>query len=197
LSGTEARVREYYQDGAAEYDATGWDLLEREHRDEVGALTRAIATLAPASTLDVACGTAYLTRWLHGPVVGLDASEAMLRLASERAPAARLVRGDGLALPFSDSTFDRVIAAHFYGHLLDEDRLRFLEEARRVAPQLVIVESAVQPGYPVELWEDRTLQDGSRHTIWKRHFAPASLLSELGNGRVLFDGQNFVAVLSG
>lgn len=190
-------MRDYYEHVAAEYDATGWDPLEREHGNEVGALSRAIASLAPGLTLDVGCGTGYLTRWLPGPVVGLDVSEAMLRLASERAPAARLIRGDGLALPFADGTFDRVIAAHFYGHLLDEERRRFLEEARRLAPQLVIVDSAVQPGYPVELWEDRTLEDGSRYTIWKRYFTPATLLSELPDGRVLFDGQSFVAVVSG
>jgi ubiquinone/menaquinone biosynthesis C-methylase UbiE len=190
-------LRDYYQHGAAEYDAAGWDVLEREHGDEVEALRRALVGLAHASTLDVACGTAFLTRWLPGSVIGLDASEAMLRIASERAPAARLVRGDGLALPFRDNTFDRVVAAHFYGHLLEEDRLRFLEEARRLATELVIIDTAVQPDYPIELWEERTLRDGSRYTIWKRHLAPATLLAELGDGRVLFDGRNFVAVVSG
>ena len=44
-------------------------------------------------------------------------------------PAATLVQGDALALPFPDDCFDRVVTGHFYGHLDEEQRATFLREA--------------------------------------------------------------------
>lgn len=75
--------------------------------------------------------------------------------------------------------------------------MRFLSEARRVARELIVVDSVVQPDFPIESWEERRLLDGSRHVIWKRHFTPDVLLAELGGGEVLFDGRGFVAVAVG
>ena len=61
-----------------------------------------VAALPPARTLDVACGTGFLTRYLRGEVTGLDASESMVSIARSRMPEARFVVGDALALPFAD-----------------------------------------------------------------------------------------------
>ena len=80
--------------------------------------------------LDVACGTGFLTQHLRGEVVGLDQSAAMVEVASARLPGARIVQGDAVPLPFADGEFDRVFTGHFYGHLLADERERFLAEAR-------------------------------------------------------------------
>jgi hypothetical protein len=40
------------------------------------------------------------------------------------------------------------------------------------------------------------LNDGSRHSVYKRFFAPDELLAELGGGTVLHAGGWFVAVAS-
>ena len=45
------------------------------------------------------------------------------------------MQGDALALPFPTEAFDRVFTGHFYGHLDEDERGRFLAEARRVAPR--------------------------------------------------------------
>jgi hypothetical protein len=45
-------------------------------------------------------------------------------------------------LPFAAGAFDRLVTAHCYGHLVEADRLAFLAEARRVARELVVVDSA-------------------------------------------------------
>ena len=171
----------------AERDRPGWE-------DELEVLERVVAGLPPRRTLDVACGTGFLTRHLRGEVVGLDQSERMLAVAREQAPSARFVKGDALDLPFEDDSFDRVFASYFYCHLEEAERLRFLAEARRLAPELVVVGSRIQPGTEATRREERVLKDGSRWTVYKRLFTGAELAGELGNGEVLHEGRYFVVV---
>jgi SAM-dependent methyltransferase len=171
----------------ADRERPGWD-------EEVDVLAGLIASLPPARTLDVACGTGFLTRHLHGEVVGLDQSERMLSVAREQAPGARFVHGDALELPFRDREFDRVFTSYFYCHLEQDERARFLIEAKRVAPELVVVASVPGVGDPVERYEERVLEDGSRWTVFKRVFTGARLAGELGGGEVLHEGRWFVVV---
>jgi ubiquinone/menaquinone biosynthesis C-methylase UbiE len=189
-----ARAREYDdwwlgRGPFADRDRPGWD----EEREE---LERVVAALPPARTLDVACGTGFLTRHLHGDVVGLDQSEAMLALAGEQAPDATFVPGDALDLPFEDSAFERVFASYFYCHLEEDERVRFLSEARRVARELVIVASTWKEGAEPARYEKRMLQDGSRWQVFKRVFRPEELVAELGSGEILHLGHYFLVVRS-
>ena len=195
-------MKTYYDRRAREYDdwVYGTGLFVDRHRpgwhEERGRLEQAIAELPPVRTLDVACGTGWLTQHLRGELVGLDASEAMLEIARERVPHGEFVTGEALDLPFDDGSFDRVLTGHFYGHLEEDDRVRFLGEARRVAPELVVVDSALhEEAQPVE-WQERVLNDGSRWEVYKRYFEPDELRAELGGGDVVFDGRWFVAVRS-
>jgi ubiquinone/menaquinone biosynthesis C-methylase UbiE len=193
-------VKTYYDRRAFEYD--DWWLGEGlyAHRDRPGweeeleQLARVIAALPPLRTLDVACGTGFLTRHLRGDVVGLDQSERMLEVARRQAPQARFVQGDALALPFEDGEFDRVFTSYFYCHLEEPDRARFLAEAQRVAGELVVVGSRHQPGADATRWEERVLKDGSRWTVFKRVFTGEQLAAELGSGEVLHEGRWFVVV---
>ncbi|HYM56605.1 MAG TPA: methyltransferase domain-containing protein [Solirubrobacteraceae bacterium] len=193
-------MKQYYDRRAREYDEwyEGTGLHARRERpgwhDEVAALCAVVAALPPARTLDVACGTGFLTRHLRGQVTALDQSEAMLEIARERVPAARVLRGDGLAMPFVDREFDRVFTGHFYGHLLGEDRERLLAEARRVAAELVVTDAALREDVEPEEWQERKLNDGSRHQVYKRFFTGDGLAAELGGGEVLHDGSWFVVV---
>ena len=171
----------------AERDRPGWD-------EEIEALRRTLEALPPAKTLDVACGTGFLTRHLPGEIVGLDQSESMLDEARRQAPNATYVQSDALVLPFEDGSFRRVFTGHFYGHLEEPEREAFLDEARRVAPELVVVDSAIQPDVPVEEWQERILNDGTRWEVFKRYFTPEALAAELGGGNTVFAGRWFVAV---
>ena len=195
-------MKAYYEARAPEYDdwwlgtglfadrdRPGWD-EERE------ALIDALRGLEPARTVDVACGTGFLTQHLPGAVTALDQSPTMLELAAERRPDARFIQDDALPLPFADNAFDRLFTSHFYGHLEEGDRIRFLTDARRVAPELVVVDAALREDVqPVEL-QERTLNDGSTWQVYKRFFTPQELTSELGGGETLFAGRWFVAVRS-
>lgn len=151
-----------------------------------------VGELPTARTLDVACGTGFLTRHLHGFVVGVDQSDAMVAITHGRAPDARVVVADALSLPFKDGSFDRVFTGHFYGHLPAAERDAFLAEVRRVATGLVVVDSAPRPGVPPELTQERVLNDGSRHRVFKRFLSGPDLAAELG-GEVLYDGRWFAA----
>lgn len=193
-------MKAYYERRAREYDDwwRGTGLFADRDRpgwhEEAAALARTLHALPPARTLDVACGTGFLTRHLPGEVTGLDQSESMLAVAREQAPHAALVRGGALELPFPDRSFERLFTSFFYGHLEEDDRTRFLDEARRVADELVVVDSALsEPAEPVE-WQERVLNDGSRWQVYKRYFEPERLADELGGGRTLFAGRWFVGV---
>jgi len=120
----------------------------------------------------------------------------MLEEAQRQAPDATFVQGDALALPFDDGSFERVVTAHFYGHLEGEDRERFVAEARRLAPELVVVDSALREDVQPAEQQQRVLNDGSRWEVYQRYFEPDDLARELGGGDVVFAGRWFVAVRS-
>jgi ubiquinone/menaquinone biosynthesis C-methylase UbiE len=193
-------MKAYYDARAPEYDDwwNGTGLFEERDRpgweDEVEALAGVVSSLPPVRTLDVACGTGFLTRHLRGEVVGLDQSAAMLEAARGQAPDAEFIQGDALALPFPDDSFDRVFTGHFYGHLDPDERVRFLAEARRVAPELVVADSALRDDNVAEEIQTRVLNDGSRWTVLKRCFTPDALRAELGGGETLHAGRWFVVV---
>ena len=195
-------MKAYYQQRAPEYDqwylGTGrYALLERPGwNDEVQSLIDTLRDMPPARTLDVACGTGFLTRHLPGEITGLDQSRAMLDITRGRIPNATLVEGDALPLPFADDAFERLVTGHFYGHLDRGEREEFLDEARRVAVELVVVDSASRDGVEPESIQQRILNDGSVHAVYKRYFEPEQLAEELGGGDVLHAGRWFVAVRS-
>jgi ubiquinone/menaquinone biosynthesis C-methylase UbiE len=195
-------VKAYYEARAREYDdwVYGTGLFAQRHRpgwhEERERMQGAIAALPPAHTLDIACGTGWLTQHVRGEIVGLDASPSMLEVAAERIPDAEFIVGDALDLPFENGSFERIVTGHFYGHLEEDDRVRFLAEARRVAVELVVIDSALHDDVePVE-WQERVLNDGSRWEVYKRYFVAAELAEELGEGEVVFDGNWFVVVRS-
>ena len=186
-----ARAREYDdwwvgRNLYADRDRPGWD----EQREQ---LESWIAELPPKRTLDVACGTGFMTRHLRGEITGLDQSDAMLDVAREQVPEATFVQGDALELPFADDEFERLFTSYFYCHLEEPERMRFLAEARRVAAELVIVGSHAAAGEELRRWETRTLSDGTEWRVFKRVFVPDELAAEIG-GHVLHSSGYFVMV---
>ena len=194
-------MKEYYDRRAPEYDDwwLGRGLFTDRERPgweaELDQVAVQLGALAPVRTLDIACGTGFITRHLPGPVVGLDQSASMIAIARRRLPDAEFVVGDALALPFANASFERVHASFFYCHLEEAERSRFLDEARRVAPELIVFGSRAEPGEPLERWEERVLTDGSRWPVFKRVFDPEALAAEL-DGEVLHAGRWFVVVRS-
>lgn len=195
---TDTATGRYYDQRAAEYDEwyLGEGLFARRDRpgwtDDIAALVAALTSLEPTRTLDIACGTGFLTVHLPGEVTGIDQSPRMIEIAARRVPAGTFEVGDALALPYPTGSFDRAFTGHFYGHLPEAERRPFLAEAGRVAREIVVVDSAWRPGVPADGWQDRVLNDGSRHRVFKRYFTAQALADELG-GEILYAGPYFVA----
>ena len=150
--------------------------------------------------LDLGCGPGWSSLFLTRAgwkVLGLDISQRMIEIARERTPGAAFVLADALPLPFDDASFDRVFTGHFYGHLDAGEREAFVAEARRVAPELIVVDSAVRPDHAREEVQERILNDGSAFQVYKRYFNGAELACELGGGTVVHEDDWFVMVAAG
>ena len=196
-------MKEYYDTRAPEYDewyeGTG-RFAERDRpawRELLGELADTIRALPPARTLDVACGTGYATTWLPGEITGLDQSASMLAIAQERLAAGALRAGRRARA----AVRGRQLRPRRHDELLRppgglDDRERFLAEARRVAPELVVVDAALREDTEPEEQQERILNDGSSWTVYKRYFTAAGLAEELGGGETVYDGRWFVVVRS-
>jgi len=156
-----------YDDVADAYDEA------RSPAEEVPFVESLVADLSPgARVLDAGCGGGRaVLETLDGEyeTVGLDVSETQLALASERAPAATLVRGDVARLPFADDAFDALASLHTVIHVPREHHGAVFAEYARVcrpgAPVLVTVGTGA--------WEGETddwLDSGARMR-WSFHGA--------------------------
>jgi len=157
--------------------------------------------------LDACCGTGDLAieaRRAGAVVVGLDFSEPMLERARRKEPAIEWVRGDVLALPFDDASFDAVTVG--FGVRNVDDLAAGVRELRRVlrpGGRVGILEitrprGVLAPFY--RLWFDRVipllgrvLPGGSAYTYLpasvRRFPGPeelAALLGDCGFGAVRF-----------
>jgi SAM-dependent methyltransferase len=184
-------VKAYYARRAAEYDATSWEAFDETERATV---ERFVASLPPVRTLDIGCGTGYLTRFLRGIVVGVDQSADVLELARARLPGTELVCADVPPLPFADGAFDLAFSSNVYSHIdTAAARAEFVAEALRVARALIVLEQSWRPGEEREAWEPRRLLDGSEYRVFKRYLTAEELARDL-DGVVVLDSAEFVAV---
>jgi demethylmenaquinone methyltransferase/2-methoxy-6-polyprenyl-1,4-benzoquinol methylase len=128
---------------------TRWFSFGMDRRWKARVARWAMEGVSPGEVVvDLACGTGDLilagrrAGWRAGVVIGLDASDTMLDLATRRliasripahqpaGPPARLIRGDMLAIPIRDGAAAAVTIG--YGFRNVPDLGRALGEARRV-----------------------------------------------------------------
>jgi ubiquinone/menaquinone biosynthesis C-methylase UbiE len=149
--------REYYAHNNRIYAAFAhfYDFVVlpfRHLRRKVAALVEANAT---SRVLDVATGTGAQAREFArtaGEVVGIDLSDAMLRVARKKSRASnlRFQRADATELPFNDSTFDIACISFALHEMPAPIRTRAIAEMARVTKTrgIVIVIDHGRPGGP-------------------------------------------------
>jgi demethylmenaquinone methyltransferase/2-methoxy-6-polyprenyl-1,4-benzoquinol methylase len=171
-------------------------------------LTAQSVVRAGDRVLDGACGTGDLAladlRAGAGRVTGVDFSEPMLERARRKSARVEWVRGDLLALPFADATFDAATVGFGVRNVADlEQALRELRRVLKPGGRLGILEitqprGVLRPFY--SLWFDRVvpllgkvLPGGSAYTYLPasvKRFPSAErladLLRECGFGDVRF-----------
>src|SRR4051812_40313193 len=106
---------------AGKYDAT-WASSTRQF---IGPLLDAAEVAAGMSVLDVGCGPGYVSAAAAergAKPTGLDFSNHMVGIARRSFPAIEFREGDAQNLPFSDETFDRVVANFALLHLAEPER---------------------------------------------------------------------------
>src|SRR5262245_45749082 len=121
--------------GQIDFDDRTAAQLEVVYRTRDIRRRRALAQEALASepgdeVLDVGCGPGFYvvdildTVGGNGAVTGVDASAAMLAIASRKAgdrPNVRLLEGEATKLPVVDASVDRAIAVQVFEYLSDVD----------------------------------------------------------------------------
>ena len=143
ISGVDRDTVAVYEQNAAE-----WRSRRGDRGDGLGAQFRAAA--GPGPVADLGCGVGRYLPEIGEPVIGLDATAAMLGQAgavlAEAGLAAGLVRGDLEALPLADSSLVGLFARHSYLHLPKARLVPALAEARRVIMSGGIVFLSLIPG---------------------------------------------------
>jgi hypothetical protein len=201
---TKTGLWEYYDRRAAEgvrgfsnalayWRGLGVTVSEEDIRAEAAELERRLQVLEPVSWVEIGAGPGTFTASLPGAGIAFDQSSAALQVLHGHLPSMTLVRGDAFALPFRDSSVGRVFAAHLYGLLEPVDARILVEEAHRVANELVVLDAGRPEGVPAAHVQERSLPGGGRYRVFRRHFTASELASEV-NGRVLFAGRFYVMV---
>lgn len=130
---------------------------------------------APIRILDVATGYADVPRaialWarrrrLMIEIEGLDHHDQILdlaRYACSTHPEIRIHRGDALALPYPDGSFDIVLASLILHHMEGEEQVRLLRELYRVTRRAVLVNDLRRGRWPfLVTWASLRLVSRSR-----------------------------------
>ncbi len=138
------------------YDAVyGRKAYGREATDVLARATAARSGVAPASVLDVACGTGqHLATWAEAglTVAGTDLDPSMLAIARERVPGAELVQADMVELDLG-RRFDLVTCLFSsIGYVVTPERLEqaVAAMAAHLEPGGVLV---VEPWITPERWD--------------------------------------------
>lgn len=150
-----------------------------------------MVTLGQGSrVLDVATGTGGQARAfaeLGQQVVGVDLSEAMLRIASRKnhLPNISFVLADGARLPFADSSFDATCVSFALHEMPATVRDRVLQEMARVTrpgAQIIIVDYGLPKGRVARclVFQAGKAYEGQHYA----HFVEADLVAVLAAARI-------------
>jgi ubiquinone/menaquinone biosynthesis C-methylase UbiE len=124
--------------------------------------------------LDVAAGGCDVSEALleqrSARIVALDINSKGFKFARKSWPLV----GDAMDLPFSDHTFDVVMASLFFHHLSNDQCVRALANMWRVSRKLVLVNDLHR--HPLAYFSIRVLADRFSKSVMVRNDGPVSVL---------------------
>lgn len=122
----------------SEEGAYHWDMAKRKDRfyiQHTKIISNLISKFGIGKILDVGCGDGYITSLIFEnfkDVIGIDISKKAIKFAREKNQGVTFVVGTCTNLPFSDESFDTIVASEVIEHINYNDGKAFLKEARRV-----------------------------------------------------------------
>lgn len=172
-------VADMYDAVAKQYDNWAWQNFWRKNEHpiikEILAADGKVAT-----TLDIGVGTGAYWR-LHSSysqkVVGVDVSIGMLGMLTQSFPEADVACADAANLPFSDSTFDRILITRVLSHVVAIQRV-FTEAYRVMKTNSSLIVSDLDPEHDYELIRFTNISRGSGDAALVPHKHSLDMLTE-------------------
>lgn len=147
---------------ALKYETKNW-LARRLIRAFQKKIKKILSNIDYKSLHEVGCGQGYNLRLLNSikkaEISGSDISEEALALARKLVPEAELTAASVYELPFSDSSFDLVVASEVLEHL--EDPERGLKEIKRISRRYCLFTAPNEP-----LWRILNFIRGKYWKTW-------------------------------
>ena len=192
MSASLSPMQRYYEARAAEYDRV---YLKPERQADLRDIERWLENLLVDETvLEIACGTGHWTQFIAAVaahVVGVDSAAQTLAIARQRLALDKveLLRCDAYCLPAQLGQFTAAFAGFWFSHVPKSRRLEFLRGVQARLQQgrtLVMLDNRYVAASSSPLsrtdaagntYQQRLLDDGSRHEVLKNFPSQAELLS--------------------
>lgn len=137
----------HFERWAGSYEGS-W--MQRRLFDPVHLATLDVAATlpAPASVLDVGCGTGRLlraaaSRWPNARLIGVDPAQGMVEAARALTPGADIQRGLAESLPLPDASVDLVVSTLSFHHWADQTAgVREIARALRPGGHFILADFA-------------------------------------------------------
>lgn len=147
----ETRDVRHFEEWSRNYERSWMQrfLFSRVHR---ATLDLAASLPAPASVLDVGCGTGRLlreaaTRWPDARRIGVDPAQGMVDVAAALTPGATFHRGLAQSLPLPDASVDLVFSTISFHHWRDHvGGVREIARVLRPGGHFILVDFAPPRG---------------------------------------------------
>ncbi len=131
-------MKEYYEKLYHDKRDYHWDYIKSGdafYNQHTKIILNLVDEFGRGKTIDVGCGDGYITSQIakkFKEVVGVDISKEAIKIAKKKNLKISFVAATCVNLPFSDNSFDTVVASEIIEHVNYNDGKMLLKEAKRI-----------------------------------------------------------------